>query len=243
MPSRVVEIGGGGTSALGAFLGGASMVIADVETGAPSPNVSYVHADARGRLPFGDDAFEAAVTIDMLEHLSRETRATAVTELRRIAAGPVVVACPVATTETVTAELAVDACYRAVFGREHRWLAEHLANGLPDAREIEDVLTSLGGAWRRYDNGYLPEWQVLMLIHLLFDEMPGGPLGVPAVRAIDAVYNERLYSFANRPPAYRAVWIHVTRADDLPSLAIEPAGTAPATDRAAFTAAFRAAVA
>jgi len=242
-PDTVVEVGGGVESMLPAFLGGTRVVIADVETTTSSANVSYVYADARGRLPFRDGAFDAAVTIDMLEHIARETRTIAVRELRRIATGRIVIACPVASPEAITAELAVDACYRAVFGSGHRWLAEHIVHGLPGAREIEDVLTSLGGAWCRYDNGYLPEWQVLMLLHLLFDEMPGGALGVPAIRAVDALYNERLYPYSNRGPAYRAVWVHVPRGEELPSLTIASGDAAPAADRAAFDAALRAAVA
>jgi GT2 family glycosyltransferase len=240
-PAHVLEVGGGVESRLADFLPGARVVIADVELGAPSSPVAYVAADARARLPFTDASFDAAVSIDMLEHLAPETRPTVVAELRRVATGPVVVACPVASTEAVAAELAIATCYRAVFGTEHRWLAEHLANGLPAPEDIDALVDGLGGAWRRYDNGYLPEWQALMLVHLLFDEMPGGALAVREVRTLDALYNSKLYAFANRAPAYRAAWVHVPSHTELPAFEGRAAAAAPGADRAAFEAAFRAA--
>ncbi|TMA63334.1 MAG: hypothetical protein E6J69_17170, partial [Deltaproteobacteria bacterium] len=103
------------------------------------------------------------------------------------------------------------------------------------------MLAGFGGAWRSQWNGYLPEWEPLMFLHLVFDEMPGGAADVAAVRALDALYNERLYPFSNRPPAYRMVWIHVPRATELPPVRAEEASAPPAEARLAFDAALRAA--
>jgi len=239
-PGLVLEVGGGFESRLSAFLPEAEVVIADLEVAPGTTFVRPVRADGC-RLPFRDRTFPAAITIDTLEHLPAETRPALLRELRRVTTGPVITACPVSSVESVAAELALGACYRALFATDHRWLAEHLARGLPTAAEIEAVLAGFGGAWRSQWNGYLPEWEPLMFLHLVFDEMPGGAADIAAVRALDALYNERLYPFSNRPPAYRMVWIHVPRATELPPVRAEEASAPPAEARLAFDAALRAA--
>jgi GT2 family glycosyltransferase len=240
-PERVLEVGGGVESRLADFVPEARVVVADVVEAAPARNVTYLRADGCTPLPFRDGAFPAAVTVDTVEHLPRERRAALLRELRRVATGPIVIACPVATPEAVAAELAVGACYRAVFAREHRWLAEHRIHGLPEARDVEAALDDLGGAWVGHDNGYLPEWQTLMLLHLVFDDMPAGSPAVAALRALDAIYNERLYASANRPPAYRMVWLHVPPGTTLPTPPPSVTATAQVEDRQAFEAALAAA--
>src|SRR5262249_28630879 len=78
---------------------------------------------------------------------------------------------------------------------------------------------------------YLPEWQALMLVHLLFDALPGGAAALPELDALNAFYDERLYPFSHREPAYRAIWVH-----DLSVLPDVPlaAGAASAADEAEF---------
>lgn len=235
VPETVLEVGGGGESQVAAFLPRTRVVIADLEfRGAREAGVASVRADGCRPLPFRDGAFAAAVTVDTLEHLPPEARAPLVRELRRVSRGPIVVACPVSSPEADAAERALAVFFQVVFGREHRWLAEHLAHGLPRAEEIDQVCARLGGAWKRLPNGYLPEWQALMLVHLLFEEVPGGPASVAEIRALDAFYNARLFPFSNRAPAYRMLWVHAPRPADLPAAETLPTGEPSPTERAEF---------
>jgi GT2 family glycosyltransferase len=239
-PDLVLEVGGGGESHLAEFLPGAEVVIADLEMrDTVTSQVRRVRADACCPLPFRDSCFGAAVTIDTLEHLPVEARPLVVRELRRVATGPVVLACPVADHGATAAELALELCYEFVFRKEHRWLSEHLANGLPTLEEIEGILSTLGGAWRRHCNGYLPEWQALMLVQLLFDNQPGGVQNVSEMQVLNAHYNERLYPFSNRAPAYRMIWVHSRRSRDLRTAPLQSKLPARATDRARWEALFR----
>jgi len=243
-PESVLEVGAGTGDLLAAFMPETQVMVVDLETGgAAAVGGLRVRADARRPLPFRDGSFAVAVTIDTLEHLPPAARPALIGELRRVARGAIVIGCPVASAEAVSAEIALAGCYRKVWGHEHRWLAEHLAHGLPTPEEIAAALTSLGGGWQREYNGYLPEWQVLMLIHLLGDKLPRGALAVPEVRALNAHYNQRLYPFANKPPAYRMVWVQAERASDLPPQGAGTPGEAPAEDRAEFEVRLREAVA
>jgi len=89
-------------------------------------------------LPFPDGAFDAVTSIDVLEHLPRDERQTHLVELVRVARGRVVVCCPLGTPEHVEAERALAERYR------HRFLEEHIANGLPTEAELRAVTEGLG---------------------------------------------------------------------------------------------------
>jgi SAM-dependent methyltransferase len=110
-------------------------------------NVGDERADAHFdglRIPYPDDAFDAAVSLDVLEHIPRESRAVHLSELARVAARRVVLCCPLGTPEHAEAERELAAWYRETTGSPHRFLEEHLERGLPTEDEIEGLASSAG---------------------------------------------------------------------------------------------------
>lgn len=96
------------------------------------------------RIPYPDDAFDAAVSLDVLEHIERDSRALHLSELARVAARRVVLCCPLGTPEHVEAERELAAWYRETIGSPHRFLEEHLERGLPTEGEIRELTTAAG---------------------------------------------------------------------------------------------------
>lgn len=95
-------------------------------------------------LPFADDSFEVAVSVDVLEHIPRELRARHFEEMVRVARRLVVVSCPLGSPGHIEAEGELAAWYRRTTGNGHRFLEEHLERGLPTEEELGE-LAKTGG--------------------------------------------------------------------------------------------------
>ncbi|MEX2645725.1 MAG: methyltransferase domain-containing protein [Gaiellaceae bacterium] len=129
-PGTLLDVGGEGL--LRRYLLGTEVTTANVE---PPADVLL----AGPELPFADGSFEAATSIDVLEHLPAAERAAHVAELRRVARETVVLTTPLGTPEHVEAERELAEWHEAVTGRRHRYLDEHLRHGLPTPEELAEL--------------------------------------------------------------------------------------------------------
>lgn len=106
-------------------------------------------------LPFPDDGFDLAVSLDVLEHIPGPQRARHFGELARVAREKVIICCPLGGPEHVAAERALADWYRETTGKDHRFLREHLAIGLPTEPELGELAASLGLPYRiRFHGDY-----------------------------------------------------------------------------------------
>ena len=142
---------GGGTSQLSVMLrlyGLASqyrVVVADVdapavaEAGLRPPLSESVLLDPRGSLPFETDSFDVAVSSDVFEHIPRDSRSRWANELHRVAQHCQIhhVPCDGNGFSSTRADRAYQEWHLRRFGREERWTAEHIANGVPDIGELQ----------------------------------------------------------------------------------------------------------
>ncbi len=135
-PGSVLDVGGV-AGELEMFLPGSAVTSLNVEGPADA------HFDG-GRFPFPDASFDAAVSLDVLEHIPRGQRELHFTELRRVARRSVVLCCPLGSPSHTAAEEDIARWYRDETGEPHRFLEEHIANGLPTAGEIEAMAAAAG---------------------------------------------------------------------------------------------------
>lgn len=129
---------GGIADQLGSFMPAAAVTALNV--GAEEADV---HFDGL-RIPYRDDAFDAAVSLDVLEHIPRANREAHLAELARVASRRVVLCCPLGTSEHVEAERELAAWYRETTGGPHRFLEEHIERGLPTEEEIRGLASEAG---------------------------------------------------------------------------------------------------
>ncbi len=114
-------------------------------------NMAGEDADAHfdgDRLPFGDRSFDAAVSLDVLEHIPAAARARHITELVRVARRCVIVCCPLGSPGHIAAEAELATEYAETTGERHRYLDEHLETGLPSEEELRSLAEGSGRAWR-----------------------------------------------------------------------------------------------
>ena len=106
-----------------------------------------------GSLPFTDNACEAVVSLDTLEHVPCAARLLLLRESLRVARQCVIVAAPWGSPAHIARERELDALYTELHGTTHTYLGEHVRYGLPDADEIAAWRTALGSRARLYFAG------------------------------------------------------------------------------------------
>lgn len=91
-------------------------------------------------LPYTDDAFDAVVSLDVLEHIPTRQRKVFIEEMLRVANRDVVFCTPLGTELHSNIEKELNDAWRREFGEDHPYLKEHIENGLPTLPEIETIL-------------------------------------------------------------------------------------------------------
>jgi hypothetical protein len=88
-----------------------------------------------GILPFENDSFDAAVSIDTLEHIPKSDREQFLNEMLRVSRKGIIACAPLGTEQHVEYEQQLLASGR-ITGQDAAYLREHIANGLPRPDEI-----------------------------------------------------------------------------------------------------------
>jgi Methyltransferase domain len=135
-PATVLDVGGV-KGVLELFLPAARILTVNVERPA---DVLF----GGKHLPFRDSTFEAVTSLDVLEHIATHDRASHIAELARVASSTIVLSCPLGTERHRIAETELAAWYRNATGVAHRFLEEHLANGLPTDDELRELAAGAG---------------------------------------------------------------------------------------------------
>lgn len=103
----------------------------------------YVRASGLN-MPFNDQEFDFSVSFDVLEHVSDSDRPKFIKEALRISKRGVILCVPHATEQNVKAEKILNTYYKKVHGIPHKWLREHIENGLPKMNKFVNDLKSDG---------------------------------------------------------------------------------------------------
>lgn len=198
-PGTVLEVGGG-IAGIAPFLNrqvtgcdpyflGRKGKRADWRGAAPHPNIIPVGGSAT-KIPFPDNHFDIVLSTDMLEHLERAQRKVAIQECVRVSKKFVLIGFPCGASAAKW-EARLFSAGKKIFGKEHRWLKEHLQYGIPSEQEVIKLLYGLSYRMRGHINVWL--WATITILSAV-----ATPLGW------------LLYPFArigNFPPYYRRLII------------------------------------
>ncbi|NIJ80458.1 class I SAM-dependent methyltransferase [Xanthomonas cannabis] len=204
---RILEVGANRQRLLGEFLPKASLLYTDIRV--EGDEQDFVVADATA-LPFQSSEYGAVVSLDVLEHIPRELRAAAVSEMGRVAGDAVVIGCPTDEEWVVQADAAANGRWKELFGDDYEWLQEHRDYGLVNAAEVVSLLESQGLHVVVLTQGSAKLWESLMGIHFMkvkFPELEG------LSTAADRLYNTRVFAGDCVGPCYRTYFIGLRDAE------------------------------
>ena len=92
-----------------------------------------------GAFPFADNFFSLVISVDSLEHVSRDMRAEYVKEMLRVASQAIIIMVPTG-KESYAHDKRLSDYFKKINNRSDQYLDEHLKNGLPEKGEIEDYI-------------------------------------------------------------------------------------------------------
>ncbi|HZR55259.1 MAG TPA: class I SAM-dependent methyltransferase [Terriglobales bacterium] len=146
---KVIEVSSGGRGGLAWALPGTTLDICLVDwstqllSDTRGGNAWRVCADAC-ELPFADNSFDAAVSLDTVEHLSRRLREPFIKELQRVAKATVVITCPLQSSDGIFQgqdfDLGLHSQIKNRDGVQPGWLQEHIEQGHPTTEELSQLL-------------------------------------------------------------------------------------------------------
>lgn len=150
--ARLIEVASGGSGGVAWALGRQDFGICLVDRSAD------LLSDTRGRgalrvcadacwLPFRDNTFDAAVSLDTVEHLPHTARPIFIEEIKRVVKRGAVITCPLESADGLFQARKPDLRLSAVIAKRNGvqpgWLQEHLQQGHPTRDEL---LAALPGA-------------------------------------------------------------------------------------------------
>jgi len=102
-------------------------------------------------MPFGDQAFDVVVCVDVLHRLEYMERARAIAELIRVARQKIIISCPCGSVATMGERSLVGLFKKFSIGIPP-WLAAHAVNGLPEVEDMVEIIINTGYQLSFYGN-------------------------------------------------------------------------------------------
>lgn len=150
----------------------------------------YIKGDGTN-MHLKDNSFDIVVSFDVLEHIPAASRKKFIEECVRVSKSGFFLGCPFesGTGLATKAEKNLSGMYKKFTGKDHRWLGEHIENGLPTTDKIEKVLADNNLNFCRMYSNRLDNWITLQTLFFL-----SGALDVVSMEAgkLNRYYNERL---------------------------------------------------
>ena len=219
---HVLDVGGR-TGLIRKFLPDDDVELVDVE---PS-DIEGLILGSGAQLPFKDNSFDVVAAFDTLEHVPPELRGAFVSECGRVAKRYVMLAGPYDSPRVAKAEQHLLDFLQERLKWEHRYLAEHRENGLPDAVQTRSILRAIPGARvEAFGHGALDRWLPLMMLEL-YIEHEGLLHGIGP--SLYRFYNEHLFRSDHGTEVYRHAIVAAYGDAPMPSLsqALDAPGSAP----------------
>lgn len=172
--------------------------------------MSGIDAAASGtHVPFRDTAFSAALALDVLEHVPQEQRPGLIDEATRVAE-VVILAGPYDDPAVAAEEQHQRDVFMALFGKDHPWLEEHAACGLPSLAATVEQLEAAGLTTMTFGSNPLRLWSKLLLNTHIALRMGNDEDTAPLRRWLLRSFLDRADS---TPPSYRQIVVAARRPD------------------------------
>jgi len=182
---------------------GIESTIIDMEAG---EGKDYVQGDALN-MPFKDESYDIVVSCDVLEHISRNDRKQFVSEMLRVAKGFVILCAPFDRPRIAEAEIEANEFYKKITNKDHRWLVEHISNGLPSTVELEKLLSDKKVFFKSFNHLSIQTWLLTTKIHLLHSTFGDVPAVIKLAKEAYENYYSSLCNYDFDETGYRTFYI------------------------------------
>lgn len=164
---KILEVGANEHKNLEKFLPQDEVIYLDIELPEELKNdPKYILGDATA-MDFSDNSFDIIVALDVFEHIPPDRREKFLKEVNRVASSLFIIAAPFKSDEVVLAEKRVNKFYKILNGAEHRWLIEHIENGLPNIQETFAFLENEKINYEFFKHGNVEIWEEIMYMEFL----------------------------------------------------------------------------
>jgi ubiquinone/menaquinone biosynthesis C-methylase UbiE len=155
--------------------------------------------------PFKDRTFDVVVSSDLFEHISPENRENTLSEMLRISKNFVILGAPFYSEKSIEAEIKINEYFRKLTGNDHPWLSEHIKNGLPSGKKLEDFLKNKGFEYLTTETNNISNW-LLMQLFIFYSYKYGIP--IENVSKVYRFYNMNFLELGDSlNPAYRTIYL------------------------------------
>lgn len=161
-PQKIKVLDVGGKKGLLRFFPGFSPTIFDIEE---SDEPNFVQGDALS-MPFKDGEFDCVISCDVLEHIPKTDREQFILEMLRVSKWGIIFCAPFDNEGVSAAEKDANAYYKHLSGINHRWLKEHIDNGLPNEASVETILKDHKYNYTKFHHLSLDVWRSIVKLHL-----------------------------------------------------------------------------
>lgn len=157
-------------------------------------------------MPFDNKMFDASVSCDVLEHIEAPDRHQFISEMLRVSKIAVICA-PFDHAGVAEVENEVNSYYKYLLKRGHRWLQEHIDNGLPSEEETAKTIRKLGYNFVKVRHFSLDIWPMVLKAHLLHAAFGDSKDVVRAARRLYGTYYDDLCAYDFSARGYRTFFI------------------------------------
>ncbi|MFA4956992.1 MAG: glycosyltransferase [Candidatus Methanoperedens sp.] len=155
--------------------------------------------------PFKDRTFDVVVSSDLFEHISPENRENTLSEMQRISKNYVILGAPFYSEKAAEAEIQINDFFHKLTGNDHPWLFEHIKNGLPSGKKLEEFLKTNGFEYLTTETNNISNW-LLMQLFIFYSYKYGIP--VENVSRVYRFYNLNFLELGDSlNPAYRTIYL------------------------------------
>ena len=180
---------------------------------------NYIEGDGCA-MPLENSSFDWVVSADVFEHIPESKRDDFINENIRVAKMGAILAAPFYSREVKRAEIIANENYKIVSGgKDYIWLKEHIENGLPDEKKLEELIASKNLDFQKIHNNRLFLWEILINSVLTVHEDASQKVSKD-LENFNQKYNNEIFPFDNQEPSYRKIYF-IKKQNKLKDLTLE----------------------
>jgi ubiquinone/menaquinone biosynthesis C-methylase UbiE len=199
---KILDVGGRGNNLI-RFISEDRVIYLDpfVE----SKDENFIKGDGCS-IPLDDESFDWVVSTDVFEHIEHSKREIFIRENLRVSKFGIILTAPFYSKEVVASEKKANEDYRILFGEDHVWLKEHIDNGLPREKELENFLNENKISFYKICNNQLLIWKLMQSIHFIVLKVRDKNVA-EEFEKLNYFINKNINHFYENGESYRKIYV------------------------------------